>query len=397
TLCGDDCVDTTSDDLHCSGCNDACPTGQSCSSSVCECDTGTKCETSTDVFECIDTQTSWFHCGACNDPCEIGEECSSEDCQAIVCETGELCGNGCIDPQTDEDNCGGCTFSTSSEDADGMACIIGECPCSSGSGLDAGTSDSGVQDEYECPIDETWATCVDLTSNRDHCSACDEACPTGQECVDSACQPIVCGETQILCDNTCVWGSSCGVACEIEMGEECSSGDCGCPGVDPSLCSNMCVDLDSDPYNCGDCYNYCEEDETCTGGECIVEPCEGNLVRCWSECVDTDTNTTHCGGCSVGGSSVGEACETGTCQCGDWTECPVEAPEGYAECANLTNSRNHCGSCEIACETGDECVDSSCVPIVCTPLTLCENTCVESPACGVTCETSETCVEGACQ
>jgi len=40
-------------------------------------------------------------------------------------------------------------------------------------------------------------------------------------------------------------------------------------GVDEDRCDNRCVDLLSDPENCGGCSIECEADESCDDGECV--------------------------------------------------------------------------------------------------------------------------------
>lgn len=61
-------------------------------------------------------------------------------------------------------------------------------------------------------------------------------------------------------------------------------------------CGDRCVDLDSDPLNCGECEHPCESDELCLASECRearesecascpCEACEGDL--CCPDLVDS--------------------------------------------------------------------------------------------------------------
>lgn len=70
-------------------------------------------------------------------------------------------------------------------------------------------------------------------------------------CVDVSSNPDNCGGC----------GKSCG------QGNACQSGQCACS---PSLtkCEGSCVDLKSDENNCGQCGNQCDNDQQCKGGDC---------------------------------------------------------------------------------------------------------------------------------
>ena len=85
TQCGAVCVDITSDDQHCNGCNKACAANQRCNNSTCgcrpnydDCDNNASngCEAKLDSDQ---------HCGACGNSCGNGASCSSGSCQ---CQSG---------------------------------------------------------------------------------------------------------------------------------------------------------------------------------------------------------------------------------------------------------------------------------------------------------------------
>ncbi len=117
------------------------------------------------------------------------------------------------------------------------------------------------------------------------------------------------------------------------------SGGADCDGTD-IRCEGACVDLGSDPDNCGSCGIECGAAEVCDGGDC-VETCGGGTTECGGACVDTETSREHCGGCDL--PCVGqESCVEGTCQvvCGDlrlWL--PFDEKEGdpvgdFSGCSN---------------------------------------------------------------
>jgi len=60
---------------------------------------------------------------------------------------------------------------------------------------------------------------------------------------------------------------------------ECQSGDC-CP-VGKSECGPVCVDLLTDPMNCGACANVCPSGQSCQGGVCVPPP---DPVACGGPC-----------------------------------------------------------------------------------------------------------------
>ena len=73
------------------------------------------------------------------------------------------------------------------------------------------------------------ASCIDTTSDPQHCGSCNNACMPGSVCMNSRCVPLVCG-----------------------------------PGLD--ACGNTCVDLQTDINNCGACGHSCAT--YCWGGMC---------------------------------------------------------------------------------------------------------------------------------
>jgi hypothetical protein len=81
------------------------------------------------------------------------------------------------------------------------------------------------------------------------------------ECVDIYSDPDNCGS----CDGTCSAGYCNGGKCGVGPG--CSNGltDCG----------NGCVDTNSDPFNCGFCGNQCPDGAKCQGanGGCVISEC----------------------------------------------------------------------------------------------------------------------------
>jgi hypothetical protein len=86
----------------------------------------------------------------------------------------------------------------------------------------------------------------------------------GNLCIDPQASNFACGG--------CGAGSGCATLCRD--GECVTSGGCG--GDRPDFCGvsegelvfGICVDLDTDPENCGECGNDCDFDEVCVQGDC---------------------------------------------------------------------------------------------------------------------------------
>src|SRR5215217_1616017 len=78
-------------------------------------------------------------------------------------------------------------------------------------------------------------------------------------------------------------------------------------------CGTGCVDLWSDPFNCGGCDIACPSG-VCEGGTCFPAQvdigCVLPTVDCGSgRCVDLRSDPFNCGGCGI-------ACESGVCEGG---------------------------------------------------------------------------------
>jgi len=231
----------------------------------------------------------------CNDP---GDQCldpakpciflGSQNWRCGCIEPGHLlCGtlniSSCIDPKTDDANCGGCSIACD-RDGDGgtpptnmyWGCVDAQCgrlKCTAGHGDCDGDEENGCESDLLSPSS---------------CGACGNVCAPGQQCVRNP-------DTQV-------------VACACPPGQ--------------ALCGDRCVNLGSDPDNCGGCGVNCTFDNKDRGyGFCKFGACEHSCMEGWGDCnanpgdgCDTnfDSDPRNCGGCGIA-CAVGQPCVAGRC------------------------------------------------------------------------------------
>jgi hypothetical protein len=125
----------------------------------------------------------------------------------------------------------------------------------------------------------------------------------------------------------------------------CDSGEARCEGV--------CIDVQEDNANCGDCDAPCEATEVCVAGVCELD-CRSTETLCDGVCVDISVNPDYCGNCMTQ-CPTGQACNMGVCSldCDGLTNCD-------GACVDLTNNAGFCGDCAVACQNNTLCVESAC-------------------------------------
>jgi hypothetical protein len=269
--------------------------------------------------------------------------------------------------------------------------------------LAAGCGSAVVGAECVEGLDACGHECVYLSSDPQHCGACDTRCDEGWVCEDGACVSSCPNEWETFCDGSCLDLSSdpencgeCGHACPPET--SCVRGECGLCPPDLTDCDGACVDTDSDPDHCGQCDTACGSTQVCSFGSCGGE-CDPGLSLCGDACVDIGSDPDHCGGCFEP-CPDGLVCVEGTCT----EDCPPPSAECGRVCVDLTSDDANCGWCFHGCGDGESCIDGDCVGGcangmprcggVCTDLTSDEHNCGN---CGVVCESGELCLSGTCE
>jgi hypothetical protein len=199
TQCGNDCVDVTSDDKHCTACNTPCvPPPSADPRWICGPD--------------VTPPNTKFRCGSSS--CQLRCNGGFQDCNS------DFCGDGCeVDVRTDPLNCGACGNAC----APGQVCWAGTCLCPAG-------------------MTRCASGCVDLSVDTRNCGACGRRCPGGSEgggpsCEGGVCK-YVCYPGFADCDKNIANGceanlntnqnhcGSCGNKCDARAGQPCVLGQC---------------------------------------------------------------------------------------------------------------------------------------------------------------------------
>jgi hypothetical protein len=111
----------------------------------------------------------------------------------------------------------------------------------------------------------------------------------------------------------------------------------------------------------------------------------GSLATCGTTCVDTRTDTQHCGACGHA-CPAGWECSGGVCGCGGETEPPDSNVTICCEGAWIDGDWDdaNCGACGVACDAGEACLEGGCRRS-CTPPIPNTGTCGDfpPPACAV--------------
>jgi alpha-tubulin suppressor-like RCC1 family protein len=194
----------------------------------------------------------------------------------------------------------------------------------------------------------------------------------------------------------------CGTVCPSD--KVCSHGQCAAVcGGGTAHCGNFCVDLKADPLNCGGCNTKCPSGQVCNKAACALT-CQAGLTDCNGGCVDTtsdDFNCAACGNaCDSGKHCVNGSCQA-TCQSG-WSSCS-DGTDGGTTCVDTTNDPNNCNSCGNKCPNGYFCQNGVCGIQCAGGTTKCGNACFDESidpkncgACNNACTTGNTCSGAHC-
>lgn len=322
----------------------------------------------------------------------------------VVCDAPLIeCGGACVDPATDEANCGEC--GTVCDFANGCeSCIGGVCTFAC------------IDDCCPGPL------CTELAADPTNCGACGAACAEGLACQSGrCCTPEI--EGGACSDEVpCCFGYVCCLGV-------CGPNSCPCPATPCAegliCCDTFCLDATTSPENCGDCGVVCGHGEVCIDGACVADPgcpelCAEGTLCCGGQCIDA-TADPNCGHCGFSCEGVGGICCDGRCHVGDPENCEacgVPCPPGW-ECRPgagfgccLFGEAEGCIVGSDCCFSSQQCCNGVCVfdasycscPGGCSPQQACCNgQCVDPygdvgncGGCGVSCAAGEVCAGGTC-
>jgi hypothetical protein len=221
-------------------------------------------------------------------------------------------------------------------------------------------------------------------------TSCDSLvqCKSSQQCINDACEDIVCPDGLTGCETTtgsrfeCADLQSsishcgeCGHSCNLGAGEQCVAGKCEpVEGECPQgflFCDGRCKNLAADVTSCGGCGVTCPSGSDCVDGVC---ECPAGLVAGTREypvqhelCIDPNTDAMACGDARAFCPSL--SCVDGQCVDGD--EPPpclaasvfpglfVTPPE---TCLGAESNASDCGPDHDSCPlyAGGTCVSGEC-------------------------------------
>jgi hypothetical protein len=180
-------------------------------------------------------------------------------------------------------------------------------------------------------IESAWV-CKSYTADGAACTATTECAPPA-ECLEAACrlhpafgvssltmQPVpgsaACSAGLATCKAGCFDLTTdrnncgkCGNACSADA--QCVAGQCDC-GTKQVKCPDGCRDLQTDPNNCGTCKNTCPAGDACMSGVC-TPTCGTDLTPCGTVCVNAAIDPSNCGACG-NVCPTGDSCAKGVCQ-----------------------------------------------------------------------------------
>jgi len=194
--------------------------------------------------------------------------------EAGCAEGTTLCGGACIPTSNDPNHCGGCTACFPNMNCVASTCVCAanthQCPGVMGCSSNLSPNSCGPTSCTTCPLlpggtnactDSGCGLCFGTNTlcNRDTVDAA---------CVDTHSDPMNCGGCGRGCPDLSDAGGNVPTCISSECVVTCNAGLTPCPDAGPTAC----VNLSSDPQNCGLCGRRCVHDGG-DAGTCMANVC----------------------------------------------------------------------------------------------------------------------------
>lgn len=316
--CGGRCVDTQSDNGHCGACARACPSGQNCVSGVCQ--SGCPAPNQMCGGACTSVATDATNCGGCGRVCPASQACVAGAC---ACPSGRTaCGAACVDTNFDPNNCGAC----------GNVCPSGQClsrVCTTP------TRDAGPTPDLPT-TDVLSGSCATSNLGSAIGMGIVRGSTAGRASLHTPPPTCVAPATAPSPDIAFVWTAPASGAYTFDtIGSTYDtvlalrSGSCDGPSLECSddIASGMTASRFTVTLAAGQSVLLIVDGYGGESGAFVVNvqsdrpidagvPCASGTVRCSGRCVDIASDPANCGGCGVACST---RCAVGRCTPPTWT------------------------------------------------------------------------------
>lgn len=207
--CPDGCVDVMTDRNNCGFCENDCNAGEECIGGTCVCAAGT---TDCGGGVCADVSFDPLHCGMCGMACADVQMCRDDSCE---CRPGTLpLGDGCVNPEANPASCFEWPDGTPAtcEGATPL-CEDGVCVADCSGGRES-----------------CGGGCVDTNTDPQNCGDCGEICAVNEVCSNGDCREfaVAVGCDTCPCD-ACGGDNCCAYPGGAPGHNICVDGDCPAP------------------------------------------------------------------------------------------------------------------------------------------------------------------------